>query len=210
LTLTPTTYKLVIVKVIGITGGIGSGKSEVAGILKELGAGVIDADKVGHEILNPGTPGWHKVTETFGKYICDQSGKIDRKKLAKIVFQNAESVDKINKITHPLILNEIKLRLNKMEAEGFKVAVVEAALLIEAGWAPLMDQIWLSLTPKEITLSRLMKRGLSESEAKARISAQVPGETKINQVTEIILNDGSIIKLRKKVAKLWTGIHNDN
>jgi dephospho-CoA kinase len=197
-------------KVIGLTGSIGSGKSEVAAILKELGAGVIDADKVGHEILNPGKPGWHKVVETFGKNICDQSCKIDRKKLSKIVFQNPEAIDKLNQITHPLIWNEIKLLLNKLEEEGFEVAIVEAALLIEAGWAPFMDQIWLSIAPKEITLSRLIKRGLSESEAKARIAAKIPGETKINQATAVILNDGSIIELRKKVAKLWNGIHNDN
>jgi dephospho-CoA kinase len=175
LTLTATTYKLLIMKVIGLTGGIGSGKSEIAAFLKELGAGVIDADKVGHEILNPGKPGWHKVIETFGKDICDQTGKIDRKKLAKIVFQNSDAVDKLNQITHPLILNEIKLRLNKLEAEGFEVAIVEAALLIEAGWTPFMDQIWLSITPKEIALSRLMKRGLTESEARARMATQIPG-----------------------------------
>lgn len=199
-----------MMKVIGLTGGIGSGKSEIAAFLKELGAGVIDADKVGHEILNPGTPGWHKVIDTFGKDVCNQEGKIDRKKLAKIVFQKPEEIDKLNKITHPLILDEIKLRLNQLKQEGFEVAIVEAALLIEAGWAPYMNQIWLSITPKAITLARLIKRGLSESEAKARIAAQIPGETKINLATAIIINDGSIMELRNKIEKLWDGLHIHN
>jgi dephospho-CoA kinase len=197
-----------IMKIIGLTGGIGSGKSEIAAYLKELGAAVIDADKVGHEILNPGTPGWQKVVETFGKEICDSEGRIDRKKLAKIVFQDPQAIEKLNGITHPAILDEIKSRLNNFERQGFKAAVVEAALLIEAGWAPFMDRIWLSIAPKDITLARLSKRGLSEQEAKARIAAQIPGETKIKQASAVIVNDGSIEELRGKVAKLWNDLHN--
>jgi dephospho-CoA kinase len=196
-------------KVIGLTGGIGSGKSQIAAFLKELGAGVIDADKVGHEIFDPGTACWHKVVETFGKEICDPEGKIDRKKLAKIAFQNQESIDKLSSITHPMILDEIKLRLKKLEHQGKEVAVVEAALLLEAGWKPCMDQIWLAIAPKDVTLMRLKKRGLSESDAKARIAAQIPGETKINQATQVIKNDGSLNDLREKVANLWNGLHNE-
>jgi dephospho-CoA kinase len=197
-------------KVIGLTGGIGSGKSEIAIYLKHLGAGIIDADKVGHEIFNRGTPCWQKVVETFGKDIIDNEENIDRKKLAKIVFQNPEAMAKLNQITHPMILDEIQSRLKKFETAGYKTAVVEAALLIEAGWASYMDQIWLAIAPQDITLVRLKKRGLSESDAKARIAAQIPGETKIKQATAVILNDGSIDDLRKKVAKLWNGIHNEN
>lgn len=196
-------------KIIGLTGGIGSGKSEIAAYLKELGAAVIDADKVGHEILNPGAPGWQKVVEAFGKEICDSEGRIDRKKLAKIVFQDPQAIEKLNGITHPAILDEIKSRLKNFEKQGYKAAVVEAALLIEAGWAPFMDRIWLSIAPKDITLARLSKRGLSDQEAKARIAAQIPGETKIKQASAVIVNDGSIQELRQKVAKLWNELHND-
>jgi dephospho-CoA kinase len=196
-------------KIIGLTGGIGSGKSEITNYLKELGAAVIDSDKVGHEILNYGTPGWQKTVETFGTDICDSEGKIDRKKLAKIVFQNPAAIEKLNRITHPAILDEIRSRLKIYEEQGFEVAIVEAALLIEAGWAPYMDRIWISIAPKDVTLVRLKKRGLSEEEAIARIAAQIPGETKINQASAVIINDGSIEELRGKVAKLWNELHND-
>jgi dephospho-CoA kinase len=198
---------LLSMKVIGLTGGIGSGKSEIAGFLKELGAGVIDADKVGHEIFNRGTPCWQKMVETFGKDICDAEGNIDRKILARIVFKNRESILKLNQITHPMILDEIRIRLKKLEDQGYDVAVVEAALLIEAGWAPYMDQIWLSLSPKDLTLKRLKNRGLNEDEAKARIAAQIPGETKIDQATVVINNNGSLSDLKERVVELWNSLH---
>jgi dephospho-CoA kinase len=193
-------------KVIGLTGGIGSGKSEIAGFLKELGAGVIDADKVGHEIFNRGTPCWQKMVETFGKEICDSEGNIDRKILARIVFKDQEAMVKLNQITHPMILDEINVRLKKLKELGYKVAIVEAALLIEAGWAPYMDQVWLSLSPKDLTLRRLLNRGLKEDEAKARIAAQIPGETKINQATVVINNNGSLIDLKDRVIELWNSL----
>jgi dephospho-CoA kinase len=205
ISLLPITLK--IMKIIGLTGGIGSGKSEIAAYLKQLGAAVIDADKVGHDIFNRGTPCWQKVVETFGREILDSEGNINRKSLAKIVFQNPQAIKKLNSITHPVILDEIKSRLLKFESEGFDTAVVEAALLIEAGWAPSMNEIWLALAPEEIILERLIKRGLSEEDARARIASQIPGENKKNQATVILVNDGSLDDLKKKVAKLWFENH---
>jgi dephospho-CoA kinase len=196
-------------KVIGLTGGIGSGKSAIAGFLKEMGAAVIDADKVGHEILNPGTAGCQKVSDEFGKSICTPEGGIDRKRLSWIVFNDPESLKKLNAITHPLILDEVKRRIKKHQAEGYDVVIVEAALILESGWSPYMDEIWLALAPQDITLARLEKRGLSPTEARARISAQIPGESKIKQAAEVIENSGSLPDLRSKVAKLWNRIHND-
>jgi dephospho-CoA kinase len=206
LTLSLLPITLLSMKVIGLTGGIGSGKSEIARFLKDLGAGTIDADKVGHEVLYRGTPCWQKLVDTFGKEICDTEGNIDRKILARIVFKNQESMIKLNQITHPMILDEIKIRLKKLEDQGYKVAVVEAALLIEAGWAPYMDQIWLSLAPKGLTLRRLEKRGLNEAEAAARIAAQIPGENKINQATVVINNNGSLSDLKERVVQLWNSL----
>jgi len=197
-------------KVIGLTGGIGSGKSTVAGFLRDLGAAVIDADKVGHEVLAPETEGWQEVVETFGQDFLTPQNEINRKKLAQMVFDNPSALETLNRITHRRILDEVKNRLRKYEEQGFCVAVVEAALLVEAGWAPLMDEVWLVVTPQKLTLQRLEQRGLPASEARARIAAQIPGEEKINLATEIIQNDGSLDDLRNKVEKLWNKSHNKN
>jgi dephospho-CoA kinase len=193
-------------KIIGLTGGIGSGKSVIAGFLKELGAAVIDADKIGHEMIEPGTPVWQEVVDTFGRDILDPHGAIVRKKLAQIVFSDPSALEKLNRITHPRILAEVKTRLKEYEKQGFKVVVMEAAILIEAGWAPLADEVWLALAPADVTFQRLKQRGLPESEALARIAAQVPGEAKISRAQVVIHNDGSLEDLKAKVEKLFQRI----
>jgi dephospho-CoA kinase len=196
-------------KVIGLTGGIGSGKSSIARFLGELGAAVIDADKVGHDILNPGTPGWQEVVEAFGEDVLTRQKTVDRKALAELVFKDPAALEKLNRITHHRILDKVKTRLREYEDAGYKAAVVEAALLIEAGWAPLMDEVWLAIAPKDLTIQRLKKRGLPEAEARARIANQIPGEEKIKLATRIIKNDGSLDDLKTKVKMLWMEIHNN-
>jgi dephospho-CoA kinase len=197
-------------KIIGLTGGIGSGKSTVSAILKELGAAIIDSDKVGHNVLNPGTPGWKEAAAAFGRDILDPQGTIDRKKLAQIVFKNPEALEKLNKIVHPRIDAEIDARLKQYREQGTDVVVVEVALITEARWVPRADQVWVVKTPKDITLKRLKERGMSESESLARMAAQTPAEEKVKRGLVIIDNAGSANDLRAKVEKLWNEIHNED
>ncbi|MBM4433036.1 MAG: dephospho-CoA kinase, partial [Chloroflexi bacterium] len=149
-------------KVIGLTGGIGSGKSIVAQFLAELGAVIIDADKVGHEVFKPGTEAWQEVVTTFGKQILNTKGEIDRKKLSEIVFGNPELLSRLNKIMHPKMNEVVKAKLKEYQRQGVEVVVLEAPLLIEAGWTSLADEVWAVVAPKSAVSKRLTEKGLSK------------------------------------------------
>jgi dephospho-CoA kinase len=196
-------------KIIGLTGNIGSGKSQVASFLVESGAAYIDADKVTHEVYDPGTPGWQELIETFGKGILTPEGTIDRKKVSRIVFKNAEAIAKLNKILHPKIRAEIESRLKQLQEQGKKAAVVEAILLVEAGWMDMVDELWLITASRGITLERLKKRGLTESEALARLASQTPPEKLKSHARVVISNDGSLEDLRTRVEEQWKRLVND-
>jgi len=195
-------------KIIGLTGRIGSGKSTVASILKEMGATVIDLDKVGHEILNPETSGWRETVKTFGRGILSPQGDIDRQKLAQIVFNNPEALRKLNRITHPKIDREVQQRLKRLREQQVDVVVLEAALIDAVSWAPQAEQIWVIRASKETSLNRLKKRGMSESESLIRIASQKPAEKYINKGLVIINNDGTLEDLKAKVIKRWKEMHN--
>jgi dephospho-CoA kinase len=195
-------------KIIGLTGNIGSGKSSVSRILEELGAACIDADKVGHEIYAPGTPGWKELVETFGPEIVSPEGTIDRQKLSRIVFKNPEASDRLNKILHPRIRREVENRLNKLRRQGKKVGVIEATLLIEAGWTDIPDELWVVTAPEEVTLKRLKERGMSEPEALARLAAQMPFEKMKPYASVVIENNGSLEDLKNQVVKFWQKLNN--
>ncbi len=197
------------VKIIGLTGNIGGGKSSVARFLHELGAECIDADKVGHDIYNPGTPGWKETVEAFGQDILSPDGTIDRKKLSQKVFNNPEAIARLNGILHPKIRREVELRLDCARRQGKKVAVIEATLLVEAGWMDMIDTLWLVIAPHDLTLKRLKERGLPESEALARMSAQTPPEKLEKYAQKIINNDGNLAKLKLTVKSLWENTFND-
>lgn len=197
-------------KIIGLTGGIGSGKSAVASILKELGAVIIDLDKVGHEVLNPGTPGWQEVVAAFGRDILSPYGSINRQKLAQIVFENPEALRKLNEITHPKIDIEVRYRLKKLQAQGADVVVIEAALINAVSWTSQAEQIWVIRASKENVLRRLKKRGMEESESVARMASQHPAEEYIMQRLKIINNDDTMEDLRTKVVKFWKELHNND
>jgi dephospho-CoA kinase len=194
-------------KIIALTGGIGSGKSTVSAILKELGAVVLDSDKIGHEVLNPGTSGWQEVVNTFGRDVLDSRGNIDRKKLAQIVFKNPEDRLKLNKIVHPRIEGSVNSNIEQNRKQGTDVLVIEVALIGEAQWPSKADQIWVVKTTKDITLKRLKERGMNESDALARIATQTPAEEKVKRSLIIINNDAGIDDLRVKVNKLWKKLH---
>ncbi|GAH17389.1 unnamed protein product, partial [marine sediment metagenome] len=183
-------------KVIGLTGGIGSGKSTVSGFLKGLGAVVIDADRVGHEVFKPDTEAWREVVAAFGKEILAPDGDIDRRKLGKIVFDNYEALARLNQIMHPRICALVKALIEEYRRQGVGVVVLEAPVLLEAGRPSLVDEVdevWVTVAPESTVLKRLKKKlGLSEPESLARIRSQLPPEEKIKHADVVIDTDCSL------------------
>ena len=195
-------------KTIGLTGGIGSGKSTVSQLLGELGAFVIDADKVGHEIYLPGKEAWKQVTAAFGQDILAPDQTIDRKKLGAIVFGSDDARKKLNSIVHPLMFKDIDYRIKEKRADGFtKPIVVEAAILIEANGLPLANEVWLVITNKNAVIERVAsQRGLSARDTEARIASQLSDAERRKYATLVIENDGSLEDLKIKVQQAWNRI----
>jgi dephospho-CoA kinase len=191
-------------KVIGLTGGIGSGKTTVSRLLAELGAVIIDADKVGHEAFKPDTEGWREVAAAFGRQILSADGKIDRKKLGEIVFGNPDSLERLNRIMHPRIHNMIKAQLEKYQRQEVEVVVLEAPLLIESGWASTVDEVWVTVASEATVLRRLQERaGLSQPESLARIHSQLSPEERARYADVIIDTDCDLDELKARVEELW-------
>lgn len=190
--------------VIGLTGGIGTGKSEVARILSELGAAVIDADKVGHKVYAPRTEVRHEVLLTFGSQVLKADGEVDRDKLGSIVFEDREKMARLNAITHPAIVKRIKGRLRKLEGQGTEAVVIEAILLVESPLAGLVDEVWMTLAPEEQVVERLARRsGLTPLEVRQRIGMQPPFSTKARSADVVIENRGDLEELKNEVESLW-------
>ncbi len=191
-------------KVIGLTGGIGSGKSTVSQFLAELDAVILNADAVGPEAFKPDTEIWHKVVAAFGQQILTPTGNIDRKKLGEIVFGNPESLSRLNQIMHPRMYDMVKAQLEEYRQQGTRVVVLEAPLLLEAGWTPLVDEIWVTTAPKATVLKRLKERsGMSQTESLTRIRSQLsPGE-RVKHADVVINTDCSLDELKVKVKELW-------
>lgn len=191
-------------KIIGLTGGIGSGKSTVAQFLAELGAVIVDLDKVGHEVLKSGGVVRERIVSEFGKNILTGSGDIDRTRLGGIVFNDFEALSRLNKIMHPVIDNIINARIEEYRREGVEVVVLEAAALLDADRASQVDEIWVTVAPEAVVLKRLAERtGYSEEESKARIRSQMPGEKRIRQADLVIDTDCSLDELKARVATEW-------
>jgi dephospho-CoA kinase len=190
---------------IGLTGGIGSGKSTVAQILGEFGAPILDADKVAHTTYAPGGPAYDAVIAAFGEQVLAPDRTIDRKKLGAIVFGNPERLDKLTSIVWPATFEGIRRNVTELRAGGAKLPiVVEAAILIEAKWQPLFDEIWLVRAPREQVVTRIeIQRGLKPAETEARIRAQLSDEERAKHATLVIDNNGSIKELRDRLKKIW-------
>ncbi len=196
--------KVLIMIVIGLTGGIASGKSTVASMLAELGAVVIDADKVGHEAFRPRTEAWNRVVGAFGKGILGQNDEIDRSKLAQKVFNDPKALKKLNRIMHPLMHRIVEQRIEALRCQGTEVVVLEATLLIEAKWTDLVDQVWVTIAPEARVIERLCtQKGFAEEQARARIKSQTPIAQRAKKADVVIGNDSDINALRKKVKELW-------
>jgi dephospho-CoA kinase len=189
---------------IGITGTIGSGKSTVAGIMRELGAAVINSDDVGHDLYLPGTPGWDAVVEALGREILAPDLTVDRRRLGELVFNSLEALATLDAIMHPLILEEVRGRLEALRQKGTRVAVLEAALLIEAGWESLVDEVWVTTAPESVIFERLeTKLGLSHAQVKQRIASQHSVAEQLKSADLVIDTNKLLPDLKAEVAQLW-------
>lgn len=189
---------------IGVTGNIGSGKSTVCDILAKLGAVVIDADRLAHETYRPHTTTWRSLIDTFGEDILAPDGTVDRGKLADKAFANPSSLVQLNHIVHP---TTARLALSQIAAErqrGARVVVLEATLLIEAGWQDLVDRVWLVKASEDVVVKRLeTQRAMDRPTVLARLRSQMPAEQKMASADVVICNDGTVEELEARVRELW-------
>nr|WP_284700569.1 dephospho-CoA kinase [Thermoanaerobacterium sp. R66] len=194
-----------MVRVIGLTGGIASGKSTVSSILKSLGAVIIDADVVSREIMIKGTDTYNILVSVFGREILRKDGEIDRRKLGNLVFADKEKLNKLNEITHPEIIKRIKDIIEEERKKGKEKAIVlDAALLIEMKLFNMVDEVWLVVVDKKTQIRRLMKRdNLSYKDALNRIKSQMSIEDKMKYADFIINNCKDFNAIKRQVELLW-------
>ncbi|AOP46423.1 dephospho-CoA kinase [Streptomyces lydicus] len=187
---------------VGLTGGIGAGKSEVSRLLASYGAVVVDADKIAREVVEPGTPGLAAVVEEFGEGVLTPDGTLDRPKLGGIVFNDPEKLQALNAIVHPLV----GARSAELEASAGADAVVvhDVPLLTENGLAPLYDTVVVVDAAPQTQLDRLVRlRGMAEDEAKSRMAAQATREQRLAIADLVIDNDGPLEALEPQVRAVW-------
>jgi len=190
--------------VIGLTGGIGTGKSEVSKLLGALGAKIIDADDVAHETYKYGKDGWCAIIDAFGKDVLSKDGEVDRGKLADLVFNHRQALTRLNEIVHPITLSAVEERLHGFRRDGAPVVVVEAPLLIEAGWGSLFDEIWVTTASDDQAVIRVAERSRLDSVAvRARISAQMSQDERRGYAHVIIDNNGTLDDLKQRVNEFW-------
>ena len=195
--------------VIGLTGGILSGKSTISGMLAEKGAIIIDADKIGHEAYKPYTKTWQELRDAFGDGILKKNGEIDRKRLGEIVFADPDTLIRLNRIVHPRMREMVREEIDCLKVEGVDVLVLEAAVLIEAGWTDLVDEVWVAVAPEQVVIKRLQERGgLSEEQARARIRSQISTEERAKHADIKIDTDCELSEVRARVEELWETLKN--
>jgi dephospho-CoA kinase len=187
--------------VIGLTGGIASGKNLVAGILVSRGAFLIDADQISRDLTRPGTPLLGRIVREFGADVLNSSGTLNREKLGRIVFSSADLLRRLTEITHPAIIREIRKHLTRVPA---LVTVLMAPLLLEAGLEDVTDEIWVVSLEREKQAQRLVERDrLTQAEAERRIDSQMPLDEKIARAHIIIDNSGTPDMTREQVLAQW-------
>lgn len=192
-------------KIIGLTGNIACGKSVVAGMFRELGASVIDADQVARLVVEPGQPAWKEIVERFGEGVLNPDGTINRRRLGEIVFRDAEKREELNRITHPRIIEKIRELIEEHRKEGARVVIVEATLIVEkGGMKPIIGDLIVVTADEETQVMRLTQRvGLSREEALLRIKSQMPVSEKVKHATYVIDNSGDLEKTREQVKRVW-------
>ena len=188
---------------IGLTGGLASGKSTVASHLRELGAAVIDADRIVADLYEPGGPGEAAARELFGSAVEDERGAVDRAKIARIVFGDPAARRALEGRIHPLVREEIERRFREAEALGFGVAVAEASQLLEAGSEDRYDRVLLVVAPEAERIRRWSGKGRDPADARRRMAGQISTEDARPRVTDVIVNDGSLEQLNRKVEAVF-------
>jgi dephospho-CoA kinase len=195
------------VRVIGLTGGIGTGKSAVSAILRDLGVTVIDADQGTRAVQAPGTPGLRRLVEAFGPEILTPEGALDRARLGSIVFADAEARRRLNALVHPLVREWMADRVSEAAERGEEAVVLDIPLLFETRGPEGMDAVILVYSPPELQLRRLVeRRGMDERSARERIAAQMPIEEKRLLASHVIDNTSSLADLRREVERTWADL----
>ncbi|MGB9627020.1 MAG: dephospho-CoA kinase [Thermodesulfobacteriota bacterium] len=191
--------------IVGLTGGVGSGKTVVSQTLKEEGAYLIDADQIARELVRPNTPTWNELIQIFGKEILKEDGSIDRKRLAQRVFSNPKERNLLNQMIHPRIKEEINRRKEEIIKKDPKaIIIIDGALLVELGEHREMDRVIVVFAPDDQRIERVRRRdGMSEEEAKRVISSQMPQEEKLKVADFVIRNEGSLEETRQKAKELF-------
>ncbi|SFN24839.1 dephospho-CoA kinase [Actinomadura madurae] len=190
---------------VGLTGGIGSGKSEVSARLERHGALVIDADKIAREVVEPGTPGLAAVVAEFGEEVLLPSGALDREKVGKIVFTDPERLAALNAIVHPLVGERMRQLMEAAPEDA--VVVYDVPLLTENGLADMYDEVVVVDAPEETQLDRLVaRRGMTEEDARARMANQATREARRAVATHVIENNGTLDALKTQVDALWKAL----
>lgn len=197
-------------RVVGLTGGIGCGKSTVANMLRDRGVPVVDADQIGRAVVAPGTPGLRAVAEAFGPGVLCEDGTLDRKGLAALVFPDPSALARLNGIVHPLIQAAAAAELRELAGSGHPLAVLEAALLLEAGWDRVTDSVVVVTTSPEVQLQRLRARGdMTPEDAQARVASQLPLATKEARADHVLQNDGTLDALEAAVDALHATLRSE-
>jgi dephospho-CoA kinase len=190
--------------VIGLTGGIGTGKSEAARYMVALGAELIDADVVGHEAYRPDAEAWRQVVQAFGEGILGEDNEIDRRKLGAIVFSEPEKLARLNGIMHPLMADMVQQKIEAHRRHGEKVVVVEAALLFEAGWDSLVHEVWVTDSSVEMVVGRVAQRnGMTEEDARRRVDSQMSRQERLERADYVIDNSSDVDAMRRAIDELW-------
>ncbi|PAB61429.1 dephospho-CoA kinase [Anaeromicrobium sediminis] len=193
-------------KVIGLTGGIASGKSTVSNMLRDRNIPIIDADLISRQIVEPGSPTLHEISKAFGCDVLKEDGTLDRKKLGNIVFSDKCKLEKLNEITHKRIGEEFVKRIEELKKDN-KLIIVDAPLLIEAKMMDLVDEIWLVVVDEQVQIDRLMKRNnLSKEDAIKRIKSQMSLEEKKKYAHIIIDNNKNIHHLKEQVEYILKNV----
>jgi dephospho-CoA kinase len=189
-------------KLIGLTGGVGSGKSTVAAMFRELGADLLDADVAAHSVYEPESLGFDLIVDAFGPdYVRD--GNIDRARLGELVFNDEDARHRLNAIVHPLVREWMAARTAEALMHGAKVVVQDVPLLFENGLERLYSDVVLVYVPEALQLERLASRGVSQERSQAMIAAQMPIEEKRRLAQHVIDNSGTVEATRKQVEELW-------
>ncbi|HEY5583370.1 MAG TPA: dephospho-CoA kinase [Ruminiclostridium sp.] len=191
--------------VLGITGGIGSGKSTVSHILEELGAVIIDADVISREVVMPGEMALEELTVEFSKDILDDCGQLKRKMLAEVVFEDKKKLQILNSIVHKYVSKRIKDNVKEQLSKKTRIIVIDAPIPIKSGFLDLCDQIWTVSASIELRIERVMKRnGMTCEEAISRVQSQIQDEEYIKIANTVIYNDKDIFHLKEEVKRQFT------